>query len=235
MRLPSSPRRPSCPFLPGNPFGRVGAGAVHRPGVGRLVSHRDLSQLLSTVAVMVISRQRPHSDAALDDVRSCWPHAGPHAALIHELKYGRATSVVTELADALAEIAPPSDLVTWVPCSPSRRRQRGFDQSELLARAVAGRLGVRARRLLRRVDDDAQTARDLSARLEGPDFVSVGRRLRFSPTVLLVDDVLTTGATLRSAAAVVRDRGGARVVGLTVTRAGGGGAVDASTPVRSAV
>lgn len=184
---------------------------------------------------MVTFWPSPHNVSALDEVRSCWPHEGDRATLIHELKYGRATSVVSTIADALAEIAPHGDVVTWVPCSPSRRRQRGFDQSELLARAVAGRLGVRARRVLRRVDDDAQTARDLSERLVGPDFVGVGRRLRLSPTVLVIDDVVTTGATLRSAAEVIRARGGGRVVGVTATRAGGGGVEKPSAPAGFAV
>ena len=171
----------------------------------------------------------------LHQVWSRWPHEGDHAALIHELKYGRATGVVSELADALAAIAPPADRVTWVPCSPSRRRQRGFDQSELLARAVARRLGVRAARRLRRVDDTAQTSRSLTDRVAGPEFVALGRRLRRAPTIVLIDDVLTTGSTLRRAASELRGLGAGSVIGLTVTRAGGGRDHAAPAPARQAV
>lgn len=156
---------------------------------------------------------------SLDRLVAVWPHAGDAADRVRELKYGRATTVVTTLAEAMADHAPAADVVCWIPASPSRRRQRGFDQGELLARAIARRLGLPVKRQLRRIDDLAQTARPLEGRLLGPDFAPVGRRLRFKPTVLLVDDVYTTGSTLRSAATVLRSRGAGSVHGLVATRA----------------
>lgn len=162
-----------------------------------------------------VASASPH----LDELVAVWPHEGSVAELVCELKYGRATTVVTELAEAMAAVAPAADLVTWVPASPRRRRQRGFDQGELLARAVARRLGLPVRKFLRRSDDTPQTARALEGRLSGPDFVATGRRVRFSRRVLLIDDVCTTGATLGSAAAVLRSRGAGSVHGLVATRA----------------
>ncbi|GJM37592.1 MAG: hypothetical protein DHS20C19_09590 [Acidimicrobiales bacterium] len=155
----------------------------------------------------------------LDRVVAAWPHSGRPADLVRELKYGRATSVITELAEAMADLAPTADAVTWIPASPSRRRRRGFDQGELLARAIARRRRLPIKRLLRRTDDIAQTARPLEGRLLGPEFAPVGRRLRFKPTLLLVDDVYTTGSTLRSAARVLSERGAESVHGLVATRA----------------
>ena len=67
---------------------------------------------------------------------------GAAAEAVRMLKYGRSTAVVSALADSLASAAPPVDLVTWCPASRGRRRERGFDQSELLARAVAHRIGA---------------------------------------------------------------------------------------------
>ena len=159
------------------------------------------------------------SDQVLDRVVAVWSHQGRAATLVRELKYGRATGVVSELADAMAAVAPAVDAVTWVPASPSRRRSRGFDQCELLARAVGRRLRLPVRFLLRRTDDEAQTSRDRSGRTVGPSLVARGRRLRSSPRVLLVDDVTTTGATLRIAAGVLRRHGAGAVVGLVATRA----------------
>lgn len=160
-------------------------------------------------------------DAAGPLVRivAAWPHHGRPADLVRELKYGRATSVITELAEAMADLAPVADAVTWIPASPSRRRRRGFDQGELLARAIARRRRLPIKRLLRRTDDIAQTARPREGRLLGPEFAPVGRRLRFKPTLLLVDDVCTTGSTLRAAARVLGERGAESVHGLVATRA----------------
>lgn len=155
----------------------------------------------------------------LVSITAAWPHEGQPAELVRELKYGRATAVVTELAETMAAIAPEADMVVWVPASPDRRRQRGFDQGELLARAIARRLRLPVRKKLRRVDDVPQTTRELEGRLAGPEFAGRGSRMRFKPRVLLVDDVCTTGSTVRAASAVLRARGAGQVHGLVATRA----------------
>lgn len=152
-------------------------------------------------------------------VRACWSHDGSAAELVRELKYRRATTAVTPLADAMALLVPPVDLITWAPSSSERRRSRGFDQAELLARAVASRAGLPVRRLVRRRNDLPQTARDREGRLAGPSLQPRGRRLRRFPTVLVIDDVSTTGATLRAMAEVLRSHGAGEVAGLVATRA----------------
>lgn len=112
--------------------------------------------------------------------------------------------VVNRLVEA--DVHRQLDVVTWAPTSAKRRRQRGFDQGELIAQVVARQLGLPCRRLLERSDSStAQTGRTRSERLDGP-------RYRARPDiggerVLVVDDVVTTGATLRSAAEALRQRG----------------------------
>ncbi|HEX8771251.1 MAG TPA: phosphoribosyltransferase family protein, partial [Acidimicrobiales bacterium] len=95
--------------------------------------------------------------------------------------------------------------MTWAPTTGARRRERGFDQAELLARAVARRLGLPCRRLLRRRPGPAQTGRDREGRQSGPAFTT--RRVTGPARVLLVDDIVTTGATVSAAARALRAAG----------------------------
>lgn len=158
-------------------------------------------------------------DSALASLSALWSHDGVAADRVRALKYGDRGRTVTVLADAMASRAPAVDVVTWCPATPAARRTRGFDQGELLARAVAHRLRVPVRGLLRRARGDRrQTDRDRRGRLVGPD-LTARRRLRGSPRVLLIDDVTTTGTTLIAAATALRGAGAGPVHGLVATRA----------------
>ncbi len=125
---------------------------------------------------------------------------------------------VAALADALAVRLPAVDglVVTWAPTGPRRRRARGFDQAELLARAVARRRGLRVADLLRRLPGPAQAGRRQGERRANPRFAA---RRRCTDPVLVIDDVATTGATLSAAAAALRAAGAPEVHALVVARA----------------
>ncbi len=142
--------------------------------------------------------------------------------LIHGLKYRNRRGVVAELADQLVQSiiddpeSPKYEIVTWAPTSSVRQRQRGYDQSELLARAVATRLGIKCRRLLYRDRSAPQTGRNREQRLHGPIFRA--RPMRRPHRVLVIDDVVTTGSTLRAAAHAL-DLAGAEEVCLLAVAA----------------
>ena len=125
---------------------------------------------------------------------------------------------VAALADQMATLVPDVAglVVTWAPTGDGRRRRRGYDQAELLARAVARRVGRPARSLLRRQAGPAQAGRSLAERRGNPQFEA---RRRCSGPVLVVDDVATTGATLTAAARALRNAGAPEVHGLVVARA----------------
>jgi len=128
------------------------------------------------------------------------------------LKYRNRRQVARHLAGLVVNTVVANghhlgvDVVTWVPTSAVRRRTRGFDQGELVARHVARQLGVPCRRLLERTSPSvAQTGRSRIERLHGPEFSA--RPGLEGCRVIVVDDVVTTGATLRSGAAALRRAG----------------------------
>jgi ComF family protein len=152
---------------------------------------------------------------------SLGPFEGPLRAAIHELKYRGKRKVARRLAQALlavpgaSELLAPEVVLVPVPLHPRRERERGFNQAESLSAAMAAALGLRhePRALVRRLDTPSQTG--LSAR-ERRDNVArafaVRRRAAVaSRRIVLVDDVMTTGATARACARALREAGAAEV------------------------
>ena len=133
------------------------------------------------------------------------PYEGSARAVVRALKYRGQRGQAGWLGSSLAELLrgpddagpPPLDVVAWAPTTTARRRARGFDQAEVLARITAGHQGVPCRSLLARHPGPAQTGRSLAERAVGPAFAV--RRPVGGLRVLLVDDVVTTGATLAAA------------------------------------
>jgi ComF family protein len=143
---------------------------------------------------------------------------GPARALVIELKYHRGLHVLADMREVFRRSAAVMDcarggLLVPVPLHPRKLRERGFNQSALLAEALAAAAGGGAclAHLLRRtVDTPTQTALDRPGRranLKNAFALAARRRLDPRQHYILVDDVFTTGSTLDSCARVLRRAG----------------------------
>jgi ComF family protein len=165
--------------------------------------------------------ERAPTLAAPPDVDGCvavLAYEGAGRELVARLKYRNARSTVRWLAAQMAALVDVAgvDVVTWVPTSTDRRRQRGFDQAELLARAIARHVHRPCRRLLIRRAGPPQTGRSLHERRAGP--VLAARPSDRARSVLLVDDVITTGTTISVAARALRTAGFSHVSAVSAAR-----------------
>lgn len=165
--------------------------------------------------------------------RDCPPHViararapfafeGPARQAVHHLKYRGVRGVGRALGAAMASTAPlGADVVTWVPLTRRRKAERGFDQAKVLAVEVARNAGLPARSLLKRVRSTGpQAKRDAAERraaMRG-SFLIRGRTA-VPANVLLVDDVLTTGATAAACAEALLDAGSSQVLLVVGARA----------------
>ena len=148
-------------------------------------------------------------------------YAPPLVGVVKALKFGRAEHLGEALAQPLAALCAASrlDVVTPVPLAWTRLLVRGYNQAEAIARPLARALDLPCRRLLRRRPRPRQALLSRAERrrnLRGA--FTPRRRLPAGTRVLLVDDVMTTGATLAAAARALRRAGAASVVAAVVAR-----------------
>lgn len=157
-----------------------------------------------------------HDPWGLESCAALLVYDGASRRLVAGLKYRNRRGGLVRLGVALASLVTAAvDEVVWAPTSAERRRARGFDQAELLARSVGHALARPCRKRLVRASSGPQTGRSLLARLEGPVFRPTSR---VGSRVVLVDDVLTSGATLAAAARALRAGGSTEVHGLVLAR-----------------
>jgi len=157
---------------------------------------------------------------------------------VHGLKYGRLARIADDLAAAMVPLRPSTDGPSFlipIPLAPKRLRERGYNQSEMLARALARqwRIPVVVDVLVRTRETPTQTALTPETRL-----ANVAGAFRASaraagaltpgwqpgvnkpwPHLVLVDDVFTTGATLAEAARALEQAGARTIYGVTFGRA----------------
>lgn len=187
---------------------------------------RPLERRLGEPPGVPIGLVRP-LPAGLVALEWCATFGGPVREAIHALKYGGDRRIAVPLGIAMAArwraAGIATDLVTHVPVHAARRRERGFDQAEDLARACARALGVPAATLIERTGRTAalhRLGRDERAQTVQGVFRAVPCRVPAiaGRTIVVVDDVVTTGASLAGCATALLEAGAAAVAGLTVAR-----------------
>ena len=164
----------------------------------------------------------PVGDVELDGLERCLALVAYDAGtgrLVSQVKHRGDRRAMRWFARGLAQLVVARrlqpDLITWIPAMPANRARRGFDQSEVLATQLGSELGVSCRPSLERRGRRAQTGRSRRERLRGPEIAAT---TACAGTVALVDDVVTTGASLQRGAHALRVAGADEVVGLVATR-----------------
>jgi ComF family protein len=149
-------------------------------------------------------------------------YRGSLERLLHGFKFARHDFLDAALSELLESVLRDRDFdaIAAVPMHRSKLRSRGYNQAELLARAVARRIGVRYESLLLKKEERRQQSmlarRDRAANVRNVFHAADRTRDR---RVLLVDDVSTTGETLRSCAAALAAAGAARICAVVVAKA----------------
>ncbi len=161
----------------------------------------------------------PHYDATY----AAYRYAFPLDKLIHAFKYGHRLALGAYFGQQLAELARaiPADLLIPLPLHPHRLRQRGFNQAQELARPVGahGRLPLATDCCQRLRDTAIQAGLPLSARAKNLRGAFHCNRDLGDRHILLVDDVMTSGATLDECARTLKLHGARRVTLLVLARA----------------
>jgi ComF family protein len=162
----------------------------------------------------------------IDGIRSPFSFDEVIRQAIHQLKYRNLKAISPSLAELLAAYLRsnplPGEALVCVPLHPRRLRERGYNQSGLLARELGRRIDLpviedclvrvkQAHPQVRAVDAEERRSNVAGA------FVCRDERVKGKP-IILVDDVCTSGATLESCAAAIKSKGAASVWGLTLAR-----------------
>jgi ComF family protein len=202
--------------------------------INKLNSFEQFCPVCGRVSVGGRTHKRCFSkDTSLEGLTSIWPYTGPLRKAIIALKYKFAYEIAGEIVGYATEILKKTKplnrfkkvVLIPIPLFPSRENWRGFNQSIFMGKGIAKSLGWEfiPDLLVRKKFVRTQTGLKRKERLKNMQnsfsfnakYISLkGKTYR----LILFDDVFTTGATLKEAAKVLRQKGFKRVWGLTIAR-----------------
>ena len=168
-------------------------------------------------------KKMPH----VADLTAVWRYTGDVRSSLHRYKFGNARHYAPAygrlLAMRILRDLPRADIITWVPVSRKRLRERGYDQVQLLAEAVSPELEIPAEPLLNKIRDNQpnsglRTPEERRANVLGA-YKAVGQERFRGKRVLLLDDIITTGATASECARVLLTAGAEEVIFAAIAAA----------------
>jgi competence protein ComFC len=229
---------PETCFLCSAPVARQRDCGICDPCWQKVIALKILPPRCASCGLPFYSFEERSEHLCGDCIQNMPPYAGARAyghysaelsRVVQELKFSGRQNLIGLLAPLLADAFSDTwsrdefDLIVPVPLHPKRKRDRGFNQAELLAVSLGRLIAIPCRKALRRIRATLpQVGLTHSQRLENvhkafrcsaPQHISKRR-------ILLIDDVMTTGATVECAAQALMDAGALRVSVLTVARAG---------------
>lgn len=165
-------------------------------------------------------------DPQYTKIRSCGVYKGPLKEAIHSLKYQNNLALGFSLSEMLAKKINMEkwdiDLVVPVPLSKIRQKERGYNQAALLAHPLAERMGVKydSKSLIRKKATESQVHLSAEERSRNmAEAFSAKPDVWKGQSVLIIDDVITTGSTINECARTIREGGAKAVFGLSIARA----------------
>ncbi|HEY7288192.1 MAG TPA: ComF family protein [Vicinamibacterales bacterium] len=188
------------------------------------MSTSDSDPILDSIRAIdkPLCRQCLISPGPIDRSRAIGAYDGALAAIIHALKYDARRSLARQLGDRMrargAEVLREAACVVPVPLHPSRRRQRGFNQAADLARHVGLPVVHALRRVRATTTQTHLSATERRLNLKTAFVASRAADSLTGSTVVLIDDVSTTGATLEECALTLKAAGVREVRALTAAR-----------------
>jgi ComF family protein len=158
-----------------------------------------------------------HEGRSLDSLQAAVVLEGPVREAVHRMKYGDRPQLADDLARVVGALRADGAVLVPVPLEPRRRRQRGYNQAERLARAVGRTSGLPVvDGLRRRPVPGTQVGRSGAERRRALHGAFTWARPPAPAAVVLVDDVVTTGATLAECALACRTAGAGGVHGVAL-------------------
>lgn len=183
----------------------------------------DEDMVCEKCADTVTVSDEPYSARNLDDsISFCFApftYEGNVRESLHRFKFGGNSFYADTYAEAICFALPPEqlvcDVITWVPLSRARLRKRGYDQAGLIAQGIADQFGITCvRTLKKKINVKPQSSlKDPEARLKNISgaYETVNAEFIEGKRILLVDDIVTTGATVSECARTLLAAGAASV------------------------